>query len=316
MSSSEHVESVIECKNVVKIYRDWSIRKSSPLTALEDVSLSIAQGRTVGLVGPNGAGKSTLLGLIAGFILPTRGSVEVCGHPARSIEARRILGYMPESPVFQGLYTARQVLCYHGALLRLPRKQAQGRAEQLLTRLDLLDAADRRCFGFSMGMRQRLALGVALMGEPRVLLLDEPSNGLDPSAVVKLRELLRDLTQSGMTLFISSHRLDELDKVSSEFVFLKHGHVMLIDEECSERTCNVVRIGVLASGRTPLEELLRGYRFSQICEGEIQVEIDQVRDIPGVVSRLAGDGAQIISVTQAKEGVESAFLRLCDGATK
>ena len=301
----------INCKSVDKVFKTKSLRRINTVRAIHGFSLTIEQGRTIGLVGPNGAGKSTLMSLIAGLIFPSRGSVCVNGFPARSLPARRIIGYMPESPVFLGLYTARQVLVYHGALSRLSRRNAAQRAGELLDRLGLAKAANRRCYGFSLGMRQRLALAVALMGNPRILLLDEPSNGLDPAGVAELRELLLDLSRSGKTMIISSHRLDELEKVTSDFIFLKHGQAVQFDTTETTTQRRLLRVGLLTPYDGEQEGLLPDYRIVRVDDPEIWIEVMDLHDVPGVVSGLVGKGVQIVSVNVEKQTAEQAFLCLC-----
>lgn len=302
---------MIECNCVTKEFKAKSIRGIHTVRAIEKLSLAIEEGRTVGLVGPNGAGKSTLLGLIAGLLFPSKGTVSVNGFRARSLSARRIIGYMPESPVFLGLYTARQVLLYHGALFRLSRKSATLRASELLDRLGLIAAANRRCYGFSLGMRQRLALGVALMGDPRILLLDEPSNGLDPVGIAELRELLLDLSRSGKTMIISSHRLDELEKVTSDFVFLKQGQTVLFDTTGSNSRYGLLRVGLLSPYKGRVEDILACCRTIKTSDHEILVEVSEIHDVPQVVSSLVENGAQVVSVNVEKQTTEQAFLSLC-----
>ena len=286
-------------------------RRFGRTVALDDVSLNVPQGIVMGLIGENGAGKSTLLGLIAGLIFPSKGTVSVNGFRARSLSARRIIGYMPESPVFLGLYTARQVLLYHGALFRLSRKSAALRASELLDRLALSASANRRCYGFSMGMRQRLALGVALMGDPRILLLDEPGNGLDPVGIADLRELLLDLSRSGKTMMISSHRLDELEKVTSDFVFLKQGRTVPFDATGSHSRHRLLRVGLLSPYKGRVEDVLACCRTIETSDHEILVEVSEIRDVPQVVTSLVENGAQVVSVNVEKQTTEQAFLSLC-----
>lgn len=301
----------IECTGVSRDFNVKSLRGICTVRAIQELSLTIEEGRTIGLVGPNGAGKSTLISLIAGLIFPSQGSVLVGGYPARSLRARESIGYMPESPVFLGLYTARQVLLYHGALSRLNGADARRRANSLLDRLGLAEAANRRCYGFSLGMRQRLALGVALMGDPPILLLDEPGNGLDPIGIAELRELLCELSRSGKTMIISSHRLDELEKVTSDFVFLKQGRTVHFDTAAASSQQSLLRIGILTPCKGRLEDILPSYEVAGASDHEILVRVSEVRDVATIVSRLVGSGVQIIRVQMEKQTAEQAFLSLC-----
>ncbi len=301
----------IECKEVSKDFKAKSFRGIGMVRAIQELSLRIEEGRTIGLVGPNGAGKSTLISLIAGLIFPSRGSVLVGGYPARSLHARGSIGYMPESPVFLGLYTARQVLLYHGALSRLSRTDALRRASTLLERLGLAEAAQRRCYSFSLGMRQRLALGVALMGDPRILLLDEPGNGLDPVGIAELRELLCELSRSGKTMIISSHRLDELEKVTSDFVFLKQGRTVPFDTAAAAPQQSLLRVGILDPYEGRIEDLLPSYHATSAGDHEILVRVSGARDVATVVAKLVAGGVPVIGVHLEKPTAEQAFLSLC-----
>ena len=218
--------TVVECQRLTKVYKKLLARRTKAVRALNEVSLSVRPGQIVGLIGPNGAGKSTLLNLIAGLIFPTAGAVTVCGHPARSTRARRSLGYMPEHPVFLGGYSARATLRYHGALLGLRRTRIAEQVDQSVRQLQMQEFIDRPCSDFSQGMKQRLALGVAMMNNPELLLLDEPSNGLDPVGIIQLRDLLKQLRDAGTAIVISSHRLGELEKLTSDYMFMHHGQII------------------------------------------------------------------------------------------
>lgn len=302
--------AAIDCKQLTKVYKSLWTARSQNVCALRDVSLSIKAGQIVGLIGPNGAGKTTLLGLIAGVILPTRGVVTVCGYQARSVDARRNIGYMPESPTFLGLYSARNVLRYHGALLGWPRKKANDYANSLLDELELVDAADRPCYGFSQGMKQRLALGVALMGNPPILLLDEPSNGLDPIGIIKLRELIKKLSSSGTTILISSHRLGELEKLTSNYIFLQQGEIVRLSNDTLVHRKGVLRIGTLPEGKVPSKQVLSGFKVLETTDTEIILNVNSVYEVPKIISHLVNNGVLIISVSMKDRDIENVFTHL------
>jgi len=300
----------IAVTELYKTYRGGTWGRCDEVRALENVALSIQGGRIVGLVGPNGAGKTTLLTLIAGLLFPTRGRISVCGFPARSIQARRRLGYMPETPVFLGRYSARAVLAYHGALFGLSRREIRRKTRQLLSELELDHAAQRACYKFSRGMKQRLALAVALMNDPQVLLLDEPSNGLDPIGIVKLRSFLSQLRESGKTILVSSHRLGELERLTSDFVFLYRGRVMPFGDRLTAREGGRLKIGLARDGSELATQISSRYPVAQASETEVVFTVAGEKDAPDIVSEIVRAGGRVTRVLMEEERIEDIFLRL------
>jgi ABC-2 type transport system ATP-binding protein len=301
---------VIDCQEVTKVYKGTSAGRKASVCALDNVSLRVEGGTIIGLIGPNGAGKTTFLSLVAGLIFPTRGGIRVCGHPPRSLEARRSLGYIPESPVFLSRYTARAVLKHHAALHGLSRQAIAAQTDRLLAQLRIEEYADRAVGGFSLGMRQRLALAVALLDNPRLLLLDEPSNGLDPIGVIELRRILTEVRQSGATVIISSHRLGELERLTSDYVFLHQGRIVQFGGETPGEQAGRLQIEVLPGGPLIEEEMLAPYRPVEKSETGLVVAVDGVRDVPNVVSSLVKAGVRITAVALQKPDVERTFVRL------
>ena len=243
----------MECRQLTKVFQRLLESRAKAVYALRDVSLTVHQGQIVGLIGPNGAGKSTLLNLIAGLILPSEGAVTVCGHPARSIAARRGLGYMPEHPVFPGLYTARAILRYHGALLGYTSAVIARQTDRSIEQLQMQEFIDRPASDFSQGMKQRLALAVALLNDPQLLLLDEPSNGLDPVGIIQLRDLLKRLRDSGAAIVISSHRLGELEKLTSDYIFMHRGRIVSFADKISAGQAGKLHVELVSNGRQVAE---------------------------------------------------------------
>jgi len=304
---------VIECKQLTKVYKGRKgllIGSSKAVCALKNISLSVSKGQIIGLIGPNGAGKSTFLNLMAGLIFPTRGCVTVCGYPARSTEARDGLGYMPEYPTFLGCYSARAVLRYHGALLGLSLKEISLKTDKSIEQLQMEEFIDRPCLGFSQGMKQRLALAVALMNDPQVLLLDEPSNGLDPVGIIKLRDLLKQLRDSGAAIVISSHRLGELEKLTSDYVFLYRGEVISLGDRIVAGQAGRLRVELVSNGNDIAEKLLSPSEILGVSDTELEIAVSNPEEVPDIVSNLAKGGARITGVLLQRENIEDVFLRL------
>ena len=302
--------AIVECKELTKVYKNLLFGRSRAICALKTISLSVNKGQIVGLIGPNGAGKSTLLNLIAGLIFPTEGCLTVCGSPARSVEARRSLGYMPEHPSFLGRYSARAVLRYHGALLGLSRKAISLQADKSSQQLQMQEFIDRPCSDFSQGMKQRLALAVALMNDPQVLLLDEPSNGLDPVGIIQLRDLLKQLRDSGAAIVISSHRLGELEKLTSDYVFLYRGEVVSLGDRIVAGQAGRLRVELVSNGNDIAEKLLSPSKILGVSDTELEIAVSNPEEVPDIVSNLAKGGARITGVLLQRENIEDVFLRL------
>ncbi len=299
----------IDCRGLGKVYRRHFARHNHEVCAVQDVSFSVDAGRIVGLIGVNGAGKSTLLGLIAGLYRPIRGNVRVLGYPARSLEARRQLGFMPESSSYLASHnTVSAVLRYHGALLGLSGPALKREVDRLGTRLELSDIMDRACNSLSLGMRQRLSLAIAFLNTPRVLLLDEPSNGLDPIGIVHLRTLLLELRSSGTAILVSSHRLAELERLTTDYLCIHNGRLVELGDPLMARRTKCLRIQVLSGGCKLAPEVLSRWRPYDVSDTELTVEISDDEDAPKVVTQLVRAGAQIMGVVIEKQSVEDMFL--------
>ncbi|REG27157.1 ABC-2 type transport system ATP-binding protein [Archangium gephyra] len=198
---------------------------------LSDVSLHIRAGETFGIIGPNGAGKTTLFGCMLGLLWPDSGTVRVAGLPPDHLEVRRLTGYLPERLTFDPGLTARQFLAFHHSLAERPVRERPQEVEALLTQVGLDKTVwDRDTRKFSRGMLQRLGLAQALVGQPRVLFLDEPTLGIDPEGVLHLRALLRDIKSRGVTVIINSHDLAQLEKVCDRVAFFRAGRVEAIED--------------------------------------------------------------------------------------
>lgn len=203
----------VSVAGVVKNYR--------AVRALRDVSFDLVPGRLSALVGHNGAGKTTLIKLMLGLIRPDQGSIRVLNEDpsAGEFSARRLLGYLPENVAFNAALTGRETLSFYARLKHIKPSKAWA----FLDRVGLTDAADRRVGTYSKGMRQRLGLAQALLGQPRLLLLDEPTTGLDPALRETFYEILAELRDDGATVLISSHALNELEDRAQHVLIMNRG---------------------------------------------------------------------------------------------
>lgn len=215
---------VVEAEGLSKTYRAGWRRK--PVVALDDFSVSVAAGDVFGLLGPNGAGKTTFIKLMLGAAFPTGGSVHLFGLTAGDPASRQRVGYLPEQNRFPGHMTATEVLDCYGRLASLDRATRRRRSEELLHRVGLADRAHSRVKTYSKGMMQRLGLAQVLMNDPDLVVLDEPSDGVDPIGRREIRDLVRELAAEGKSIFLNSHILSEVEQVCSRVVILDRGRVL------------------------------------------------------------------------------------------
>lgn len=199
--------------------------RQGTVEALHSFDLDVATGTILGVLGPNGTGKTTLLRVVAGLQAPTTGRAEVLGRPAADPSLRARVGFQPDGPVPFGVLSAAEFLAWVGAQLGLPDAVSDARAAALLERLDLRHAGRRWSRTFSTGMQKRLALAGALLGEPEVLLLDEPTAGLDPLGSALVMDLLRERARAGTTVLMASHHLLEVEEICDEVVVVHQGRL-------------------------------------------------------------------------------------------
>jgi Cu-processing system ATP-binding protein len=297
--------SAIDVTNAGKRYGD--------VTALDGLSLEIHRGSTVGVLGTNGAGKTTLFELLAGLSVPDAGTVSVLGRePTAGLETRRRVGYLPEHAGFPAGLTGREVLQFHARMRDVPGEKRARRVASVLETVGLRDAADRAVGGYSNGMGRRLGLGTVLVGDPAVLLLDEPTAGLDPCGVEALHDVIRAIANStDVTVLFSSHVLSEVESLCDRAVIIDGGTVVAegdIDALCRNgdrgATIDVTLSDAAAAGATALRSLA-GVTEVHVDGADLTVHCDQ-RHALGVLQEIH-QRAAVTRFAVAEPGLDASF---------
>jgi ABC-2 type transport system ATP-binding protein len=294
---------MIEVENLTKRY--------GKTVAVDDLTFRVTPGRITGFLGPNGAGKTTTLKAILALVRPTAGRTLVLGKPYRELEEPvRQVGAVLETSRYHPGRSGRNHLRVLAAQAGIPRE----RVEEVLALVAMTDAAKRRVGGYSLGMRQRLGLAAALLGDPQLLILDEPANGLDPAGIRWLRDLLRSLSERGRTILVSSHVLAEIEQIADEVVIIHRGRFVAQSStaELAARAAAGVRVRSPQSER--LREILSGAGMSVVtADGGALGVVDGT---PERIGELAAANSIVLhELAVEKATLEEAFLELTGGET-
>jgi ABC-2 type transport system ATP-binding protein len=260
------------------------------IVAVRDLNLEVAPGQIYGLLGPNGSGKSTTLKIVLGLVSPTRGKTEIFGCDSRLVKSREAVGFVPENPYFYKYLTGEETLRFYGKICGLRGTRLHERVRELLELVGLTSAGDRRLHGYSKGMLQRIGLAQALIQEPKLVVLDEPTAGVDPAGSREICEMVLDLKKRGITVLLSSHLLTQVQEI-----------------------CD--RVGILANGvlvrEGPLEELIG-------IENQIELILENASpELLGQIGSLVGNsGARLVETRKPQTTLERLFLDLTKNSEK
>lgn len=293
--------SVITMSGLSKSYKKAEV--------LHDFSLTVERGHICGLIGPNGAGKTTIMKILAGLIFETSGELYFFGRNDNLDESRKRMSFMIEAPIVDPKMTAYDNLAY----LRLVRGYPDDkRIDEVLEIVGLSDTGKKKCEKFSLGMRQRLGIAMALLSKPEVLVLDEPVNGLDPEGIVEVRRLLQRLTdEQNVTILISSHLLSELSELCTDFSIINHGRLIenLSADELMIKCHNHISIRTNDINRTAaiLEDKLSIGNYKVLYGEEIQI-FEQLDNIEHISKTITGSGVVITRLCEEGTGLEEYYL--------
>ncbi|MCL4851278.1 MAG: ABC transporter ATP-binding protein [Bryobacteraceae bacterium] len=305
--ASDHA---IETEDLTKVFRNrWTGRE---IRAVDGVSLQIRRGTTFGLLGPNGAGKTTFIKMLLSATHPSSGAARIFGGDARLASSRKPVGYLPENHRFPTYFTGAGMLDFYGALSGMEAAERRQRSTELLERLGLKGWGTVRIGKYSKGMLQRLGLAQAMMHKPALLVLDEPTDGVDPVGRLEIREVLRELERQGVTIFLNSHLLAEVETFCREVAILQRGKVAL---QGAVRDLTAARGYRVTAAEVPdeLRNQLRATAPEHAHDGFVQFQFTSREEANQAVDLLRGHGCEIESLAPTTSTLEEVFVQTIEG---
>ena len=281
---------------------------------LHNLSLTVERGHICGLIGPNGAGKTTIMKILAGFFFPTKGELELFDSSDNLDDSRARMSFMIEQPIIAGSMTARENLEYIRYLRGYPDEK---RIDEILELVGLVGTGKKHANKFSLGMKQRLGIGMALLPKPEIMVLDEPVNGLDPEGIVEIRQLIKRMQEEwGVTVLISSHLLSELSELCTDFSIISHGNLIenLSHEELLVKCRGHIALKTNDINKTAviLEDKLSIHDYKVILGEKIHI-FERLDDILRISKTLTDNGRVITNLNEEGQNLEDYYLEKVGG---
>ncbi len=304
--------SAISASNITKDYRQGLFKKG--IRAVDNLSIEVEEGEVFGFLGPNGAGKTTFIKVMLNIIFPTQGNAQLLGIDINNPKARRSVGYLPENPYFNDRMNAFQLLEFYGAFHRMERNHLAKRRDEVLQITGLVDAAKRPLRSYSKGMLQRIGLCQAILSEPDIVFLDEPSTGLDPMGRRKIKDVIHNLKQRGTTVFLNSHILSDVQDTCDRIGIVKDGRLIKV-ANVQELTVDqhVLRINI----DNPTDEIISMINTiviscKKIDDDTIELAIDTPENTPDIISKIVESGGRIFEVRYHESSLEDTFISIIE----
>lgn len=313
---------MIEVKNITKKYGSF--------TAVDNISFKIEEGEIIGLLGPNGAGKSTTMNMITGYIEPTEGEIKVEGYDIskKPKKAKAQIGYMPEGvPLYSDL-TVKEFVTYMAELKKVDRKTRKEKVEKIIEQTGLKDVEKKLTRNLSRGYKQRVSMAGALVGEPKILILDEPTVGLDPKQITEIRSLIKELGKTH-TIILSSHILSEVSQICNKVIIINKGKIVAIDtpenleKKVESNNTTYVTVEDTENKIETMKEKIPEIKYIKLIKEnedgtkEYVLESDKDVDLRKIVfNEFAKENITIFEMKKADTTLEDAFMKLIEGGEK
>lgn len=296
----------IKIDGLTKIFKNGS----SSVMAVDDVSFSISEGVIFGLLGPNGAGKTTLIKILLGIVFPTNGTASILGEDISNYKIRQKIGYLPENHKFPNYLTGEEVIVYNAKLSGFDIDKKSPKITEILNLVKMEKWRKTKVKKYSKGMMQRLGLAQAIIHDPEIIFLDEPTDGVDPIGRKEIRDILIDLKNKGKTIFINSHLLSEVELVSDKVAMLNEGKLVkfgTVDELTVNKEICEIKTEFPIS--TILFDKLKSNYNLEMDENLITLEIHNSSDVNNFMDELRKESVNITSVNQKKSSLEDMFIK-------
>ncbi len=313
---------MIEVKNITKKYGN--------VTAVNNINFKIEEGEIIGLLGPNGAGKSTTMNMITGYIEPTEGEILVNGYDIskKPKKAKAQIGYMPEGvPLYSDL-TVKEFVTYMAELKKVNRKERKEKVEKIIEQTGLKDVENKLTRNLSRGYKQRVSMAGALVGEPKILILDEPTVGLDPKQITEIRELIKELGKTH-TIILSSHILSEVSQICNKVIIINKGKIVAIDtpenleKKVTENNSIYVTVEDTDNKMDKITEKIAEIKEIKLIkeneDGTKQYVLESDKDVDLrkiIFNEFAKENITIFEMKKADTTLEDAFMKLIEGGVK
>jgi len=296
---------VLEVRDLRKSFRSGFLKRR--IRGVEGISFSVNRGNVFALIGHNGAGKTTTINCILDLVHADGGEVSIMGMDNRDPKSRRRVGYLPERPYFFDHLTGRELLQFYARLLDLPKDRRAARIKEVLDMVGMTEFAGRRLKKFSKGMLQRIGLAQAVLGDPDLLILDEPMSGLDPIGRREIRQLLIDLKNAGKTIILSSHIVPDVEMIADTVGVLKEGCLVAV-RDLTELTQGFSYTGDLHLGTADPTWLPAGGR--NLGEGKVRVQVSSVDELRKLLNDCHREAIPVVSLENHRSCLEELFMEI------
>ena len=271
---------------IQNLTKDFAVgMRGMKLRAVEDLCLEVGDNEIFGLLGPNGSGKSTTIKIILGLLEASAGTCEIYGRPSKLVDARRSVGFLPEAPYFYRYLTGRELVRYYARICMVPRVEIDAAVDSVIKLVGMTEAADRRVGTYSKGMLQRIGLAQSLVHDPQLVILDEPTAGVDPLGSAAIAEIVRELKRRGKTILLSSHLLAQIEGLCDRVAILHRGKLVregrvddLVEEKDAE---SLVVQGLSAEGRAAVEAEIKaqGGRLARVEKPRLSLDAYFLKEV-------------------------------------